>query len=136
MSAAGSKQLSRMGLDAKRREPGRPKHSGHLRDRGFRRCKHHCSVVTKHNVECLAPKRQALRVALDQRNALRLRTCVGQLLVGQIETYRPRTNPSQGCCPLSGPTAEFKHVTFFDAPKNAELGFRNSPNAPGHPAVR
>lgn len=117
---------------AKSKQAGRPQDSGRLRDRGVRRSEHHRSVVAEHGVERLVVKRQALGVGVDERNARRLRTRVGQLLARHVQTNSARTSLSEGHRPLSHTTAKFKHVPFIHTPEHPELGLRNPPHAPGH----
>ena len=111
-----------------------------LRDGGLRRREYRCPVVAEHNVERLGQKRQPFRIALNNGDTrggrLGKGTCVSELLFREIEAYGSRTLVNQGKRPLRGPATQFKDVTSFELPENAQLRFWNSPHAPSHCALR
>ena len=81
---------------------------------------------------------QALGVPLHQRETLRMGASAGQLMLGEVQAYSPRSRPSQRLRPLSRPATKFENVTGFDITQHTKLGFRDAPHTPGHgtPAER
>lgn len=63
-------------------------------------------------------------------------TRVLQLAIRQIETHRSGARLRQGDRPLGGAAAEFEDILVADIAKDAQVGFRDLPDAPRHPTAR
>src|SRR3989304_2159508 len=97
-------------------------------------------MITEHNVEYFTPKWQMFSAALHEWEAPVDRagegTGMGKLPFTQIEANRSSPHSTQSDGPLRGAAAKFKNCTSVHTTKNAELGFRNAPDTPGHRVLR